>query len=182
VLARSIAAPTPLDRAGAFGRMLDRGLDAHYRLATVILGDPLEAEDAVHDAAVSAWRGFGDLRDPGSFDAWFGRILVNGCRDRLRARRRRPVIRALPFLGDLDRGLVTADASLAVADRDALARAFGALEPEQAIVVVLRFYRDLTVPEIAARLGIAEGTVKSRLHHALRRLRTAVRAGEEDSR
>ena len=47
------------DRADAFTRLLDRGLDAHYRLASVILGDPVEAEDAVHDAAVVAWRGFG---------------------------------------------------------------------------------------------------------------------------
>lgn len=179
MLARSIAASVTDDRATAFERLVDRGLDGHYRLAAVILGDPTEAEDAVHDAAVTAWRRFASLRDPTSFDAWFGRILVNGCRDRLRARRRRPVIRALPVLGDLDRGLSIGDASGSVADRDALARAFAALEPEQAIVVALRYYADLSVPEIARRVGVPEGTVKSRLHHALRRLRAAIEpAGE----
>ena len=58
----------------------------------------------MHDAALVAWRGFGKLRDVDRFDAWFGRILVNGCRDRLRARRRRPIVGALPMLGNLDAG------------------------------------------------------------------------------
>ena len=70
----------------------------------MILGDPVEAEDAVHDAAVVAWRGFAGLRDRDRFEAWFGRILVNGCRDRLRRRRRRPIVAWIPMLGDLDAG------------------------------------------------------------------------------
>jgi RNA polymerase sigma-70 factor (ECF subfamily) len=174
VLASQVAVTTPVDRAAAFERLLDRGLDGHYRLAAVILGDPNEAEDAVHDAAVRAWHRFGSLREPERFDAWFGRILVNGCRDRLRARRRRPVIRVLPGLGDVDRGLAVADGTVPVEDRDTLARAFAALEPDQVVIIVLRFYKDLTVADIANRLQIPEGTVKSRLHHATRRLRLAI--------
>ena len=69
--------------ADAFRRLVERQLDASYRLAAVILGDRVEAEDAVHDAAVAAWQGFAALRDPDRFDAWFRRILVNGCRDRV---------------------------------------------------------------------------------------------------
>ncbi len=180
MLARPIAAAPPLDRAEAFDRLLDRGLDGQYRLASVILGDASEAVDAVHDAAVAAWQRFDPLRDPAAFDAWFGRILVNGCRDRLRARRRRPVIRALPMLGDLDRGLVVPDGTGAIGDRDAIGHAFASLDPDQAIVVALRYYADLTVPEIGRRVGIPEGTVKSRLHHALLRLRAAMRANEDD--
>jgi RNA polymerase sigma-70 factor (ECF subfamily) len=60
-------------------------------LAAVILGDPVEAEDATHDAALRAWERWGSLRDPDRFDAWFGRIVVNECRDRLRRRRLRPL-------------------------------------------------------------------------------------------
>ena len=74
------------------------------------------------------------------------------------------------------------DAGIALATRDELERAFARLEPEQAVVVALRYYADLTVPQIATRLGIAEGTVKSRLHHALRRLRTTVERPEETER
>lgn len=170
------------DRATAFAALLDRGLDTHYRLAAVILGDRVEAEDAVHDAAVVAWRGFGGLRDRDRFEAWFGRILVNGCRDRLRVRRRRPIIVAIPAFGSVDAGLPhdhVGDSGSALATRDLLDRAFARLEPEQAVVLSLRYYADLTVPEIAVRLGIAEGTVKSRLHHALRRLRVVVERSEE---
>jgi RNA polymerase sigma-70 factor (ECF subfamily) len=177
------------DRATAFAALLDRGLETHYRLAAVILGDPVEAEDAVHDAAVVAWRGFAGLRERDRFEAWFGRILVNGCRDRLRARRRRPVILAIPAFGSTDAGLphdriadAGADLGADFATRDQLERAFGRLEPEQAVVVALRYYADLTVPQIAARLAIPEGTVKSRLHHALRRLRVIVEAAEEVQR
>lgn len=169
------------DRASAFTALLERGLDANYRLAAVILGDRVEAEDAVHDAALLAWRGFSGLRDRGRFEAWFGRILVNGCRDRLRARRRRPVVVPL-ILGDGGQETGVADRSAAVADRDELQRAIAGLDPDHAVVVALRYYADLTVPQIADRIGIAEGTVKSRLHHALRRLRTAVGETKETPR
>jgi RNA polymerase sigma-70 factor (ECF subfamily) len=177
VLASRTVHATMDDRATAFAALLDRGLETHYRLAAVILGDPVEAEDAVHDAAVVAWRGFAGLRERDRFEAWFGRILVNGCRDRLRARRRRPVIIGIPSLGSTDAGLpheLADDAGTDLATRDQLERAFARLEPEHAVVVALRYYADLTVPQIAARLGIAEGTVKSRLHNALRRLRVVV--------
>jgi RNA polymerase sigma-70 factor, ECF subfamily len=181
VLASRIVQATIDERASAFATLLDRGLDGHYRLAAVILGDPVEAEDAVHDAAVVAWRDFASLRERHRFEAWFGRILVNGCRDRLRTRKRRPVV--VPISTSADIGIEVPYSPISgVNDRDQLRRAFGALDPDHAVVVVLRFYVDLSVPEIADRLGIAEGTVKSRLHHALRRLRAAVTSAEEAAR
>ncbi len=178
---RAVEAATE-DRAAVFARLTDRSLDRHYRLAAVILGDPLEAEDAVHDAALVAWRGFAGLRDLDRFEAWFGRILVNGCRDRLRARRRRPVIASIALLGDLDNGASPRVSVADVADRDELDRAFATLDPDHAVTVALRYYLDLTVAEIADRMGIPEGTVKSRLHHGLRRLRRAVERDAEQPR
>jgi RNA polymerase sigma factor (sigma-70 family) len=165
------------DRGAAFSALTDRHLDGAYRLAAVILGDALEAEDAVHDAAVAAWRSFGQLRDPAAFEAWFSRIVVNTCRDRLRSRRRRPVVDVAAELLVAE-GPRAPDALAPLADRDALARAFAVLDPDETVVVVLRYWRDLTVDDIAARLGIPPGTVKSRLHHALGRLRTALHAAE----
>lgn len=159
--------------ADAFRRLVERQLDASYRLAAVILGDRVEAEDAVHDAAVAAWRGFAALRDPDRFDAWFRRILVNGCRDRLRARARRRILDVGRDLVDAEHPRV-ADVAEATAVRDALARAIDSLAPEERVVVALRFHADLTVPAIAEALAIPEGTVKSRLHHAMGRLRTAL--------
>jgi RNA polymerase sigma-70 factor, ECF subfamily len=182
VLASRTVQGTMDDRATAFAALLDRGLDTHYRLAAVILGDPVEAEDAVHDAAIVAWRGFAGLRERDRFEAWFGRILVNGCRDRLRARRRRPVVVPIPDIEPAAFPHRTPDGDGDVLARDLLGRAFADLDPDHVVVVVLRYYADLTVPEIAARIGIAEGTVKSRLHHALRRLRAAVERAEEIDR
>lgn len=161
------------DRAAAFRGLVDRQLDGAYRLAAVILGDRVEAEDAVHDAAVAAWRTFGDLRDAARFEAWFRRILVNGCRDRLRARARHRVVNLGRELGEGEHPTV-ADAADATATRDALERTLTVLDPDHQVVVALRFGADLTVPAIAATLGIPEGTVKSRLHHALARLRATI--------
>ena len=161
------------DPAARFRRHVDRGLDDAYRLAGVVLGDRVEAEDAVHDAVIAAWRGFDGLRDPDRFDAWFHRILVNGCRDRLRSRTRRRVV-------DVGRELVEAehprlaDAADATVTRDAVDRALEALGPDERLIVVLRYHADMTVPAIAAAAGIPEGTVKSRLHHAHARLRAAL--------
>ena len=76
------------ERAAAFSDLAERHLADSYRLASLILGDRDEAQDATHDAFVAAWKSWGSLRDPARFEAWFGRILVNVCRDRLRHRRR----------------------------------------------------------------------------------------------
>jgi RNA polymerase sigma-70 factor (ECF subfamily) len=166
------------ERANAFRRLLDEDLLRYYAIATAMLGDAVEAQDAVHDAAVSAWQRFGDLRDHTKFLAWFDRILVNGCRDRLRIRRRRPVVDIGPMLTSSTRAGTSPDPSIAVASIDAVERAMRALDPDHLAVVILRYEADLTVSAIADRLGIAEGTVKSRLHHALRRMREAMPPGE----
>ena len=158
-------------RARTFAELVDRRvLDNAYRYATLMLGDRADAEDATHDAALTAWRHLGELRDPAKFEAWFGRIVVNACRDRLRVRRRRPVHL------ELDPELSTPDANDGLAGRDALANAIRSLTTDHREVVVLRFYADLTVDQIAARTGVGAGTVKSRLHYAMRQLRAAVEA------
>lgn len=161
VIGRSAAA-AEADRQVAFARLVDHDLDLAYRIASVILGNGRDAEDATHDAVVHAWRSFGALRDPARFEAWFHRILVNVCRDRLRKRRRTPITE-LSLAGS-----VSAPGGFAnVDDRLALDRAFERLNPDQAITVVLRFHVDLTLEDIAERMGVPVGTVKSRLHSAL---------------
>jgi RNA polymerase sigma-70 factor (ECF subfamily) len=168
------------ERADEFSALTERHLDGAYRLATVILGDAMEAEDVVHDATIAAWQGWSSLRDSDRFEAWFSRIVVNACRDRLRSRRRRPIVELTPErLGELA-GPGRGDGIESIAVRDAVARAFAVLDPDERIVVVLRFWRDLTVEAIAERTGAPAGTVKSRLHHALRRLRTALTISEND--
>jgi RNA polymerase sigma-70 factor (ECF subfamily) len=154
-------------RRGAFEQLTQLRLDRAYRLAATILDGDEEAQDAVHDAAVQAWTRWATLRDQTRFDAWFDRIVVNACRDRLR----RGVIRSRKVAE------LTLPSEADPADRadldDALRQAVSTLSVDHKIVVVLRFLEDLRVEEIAARTGLRKGTVKSRLHYALRELRAA---------
>jgi RNA polymerase sigma-70 factor (ECF subfamily) len=171
---RAERATTLGDRRAAFEALADAELDGAYRLAGVILGDPWQAEDATHDAVVQAWLRYGSLRDPDRFGAWFQRILVNGCCDRLRQRSRRPIAVLTP-----DRA-ATADGTRAVDDHLDLDRAFERLSPDHRVALALRYYADLTVDEIADRVGVPAGTVKSRLHAAVERMRTSL--GADDGR
>ena len=151
----------------SFAALTRRHIDSAYRLAWAILGDSGDAADATQEAFVSAWRNRRSLRDPDRFDAWFGRILVNECRLRLR-RRARERIRPMPMQEALP---AVADASGQVSARDATSRAVARLDADHRIVVILRYWADLSVDEIAARLDVPPGTVKSRLHYALRSMR-----------
>src|SRR4029079_4748236 len=87
------ARPADADRRDRFVAAARPALDRLYRLAGLSPAATHEAEDAVQDALVLAFRGYDRLRDPGRFDAWLDRILVNGCRDRLG---RRGVLRLVP--------------------------------------------------------------------------------------
>ena len=160
-------------RRAAFRLLVDRDLDRAYRLAGVILGNGADAEDATHDAVVQAWRSFGALRDLDRFEAWFQRILVNTCRDRLRKHKRQPVTELrIASAASVSGGFASVD------DRLALDRAFAQLSPDQAITVVLRFHADLKVDDVAVRMGVPVGTVKSRLHAALAVLERALTGPE----
>jgi RNA polymerase sigma-70 factor (ECF subfamily) len=138
-----------------------------YRLAGYILGDAMEAQDAVQDALVKAWRAWPTLRDPESFGPWFDRILVNVCRDRMRRHRTLRMV-------DLDQAgeVETEDAFASMVAGDELAAAVARLGAEHRIVIALRFWRDMSLGEVAQALDVPLGTVKSRLHVALRALRT----------
>ena len=105
-----------------FEVLTDRALDAAYRLASVVLRDEAEAQDVVHDAVLAAWRKFGSLKEVDRFDAWFGRIVLNLCRDRLRARGRSR-IREIALGGLME--LRRPDDMARVAERDAIGSAFG---------------------------------------------------------
>lgn len=142
------------------------GLDRAYRLAGLLLGNATEAEDAVQDALVTAWQAFGELREPAKFGGWFDRIVANGCRDRLR---RRNTVRFIPIAADFDPA--GRDPFQVFLERDALLTGLDRLTPDERVVVVLRFWADLPLDEIADRLDWPLGTVKSRLHRALGRLR-----------
>ena len=175
----------------AFTALAGARLAAMTRTATAILGDETEAHDAVQEAMISIWRELPSLREPGRFDAWAGRILVNACRQALKRRVRSRVreIRLSPEPADGpgfdDRaggagGLATAGVALvsgraeSLGNDDALNRAFERLDTEQRALLVMHHLEERPVTEIAAILGIPAGTVKSRLFAARRALQNAL--------
>src|SRR4051812_12950858 len=100
-------------------------LDRAYRLAGVILGDRAEAEDATQEAVERAWRRVDTLRDSAQFQAWFDRVLLNVCRDRLRRRRR---VAFVPLSGIPDVA-TPSDPFQKLYDGDQLLRAMSSLSP-----------------------------------------------------
>lgn len=166
----AVATSPDTARHAAFEQLVAARLDESYRLARLILHDPQEAEDATHDAFTRAWRELPRLRDTDRLDAWFGRILTNSCRDRIR----RGKHRRHDELDSTAERAAPHDARRTVEDRDALDRAFTNLNADQRIAVVLRYYGDMDVDEVARTVGAPVGTVRSRLHYALRHLRAAL--------
>jgi len=139
-------------------------VDDAYRLAGYLLGDAAEAQDAVQEALVKAWRNWASLRDAEMFRPWFKRIVINCCNDRLR---RRPRIVDLEAAADVH----ASDAISRLARSSDLTRAVSRLSLDHRTIVALRYWEDMPLEQIAETLAVPLGTVKSRLHYALRSLR-----------
>jgi RNA polymerase sigma-70 factor, ECF subfamily len=146
-------------------------LDATARL---ILRDPDLAQDAVQDTLIRAWSSLPGLRDPATFNHWLHSLVAHACIDMIRKRRRRVVEVELTPLHFSEQF----DDTGRVADRDLLDRALARLEPEERAVVVLHYYLDLPLPQVARMLGIPGGTAKSRLHRSLGILRSSMSIDE----
>ena len=150
--------------------------DDGYRLAGYLLGDADEAQDAVQEALIKAWRSWSSLRDPERFGAWFDRILVNVCRDRMRRHRTLRMVE-LEAAGEVE----SADPFRRMLVEDEVAAAVARLNPEHRIVIILRFWQDLALEGVADRLDLPLGTVKSRLHCALKALGTELRRSSDEA-
>jgi RNA polymerase sigma-70 factor (ECF subfamily) len=148
--------------------------DRLFGVAHRILRDFDGAGDALQVALVRIWRDLPSLQDPERAEAWAMRILVHSCYDQLRRDRR-----AAPSLRAISPEPFAADHAGTITNREEMERAFRRLNAEQRAVIVLQYYRDLSLPEIAEFLGVPLGTVRSRAHYAKRVLRAAI---EADSR
>jgi RNA polymerase sigma-70 factor (ECF subfamily) len=164
------------DRA-AFEALVDARLGSAFRTAMAILGNEADARDATQDAFVRVWRDLPGLRDAGRFDQWFGRILVNTCRTAVRGRGRRWVrevaVTAMPGAGvGFDPPAEPRD--LRSRDDDMIGRAMDHLSVADRTLLVLHYYEELSLIEIAERVGTSAKTIKSRLFTARRALERAV--------
>ena len=146
--------------------------DRCMAIAFRILRDFDHADDAVQAALLTAWRDIRALRNPVLFEPWLLRILTNAFYAEARQRRRWwERIRLLPV-----EPVHGPDEYLTVEVREQLEHAFRRLTVEQRAVLVFHHYLGLPLPEVAERLGVPLGTVKSRMHHAKRALRAGLEA------
>jgi RNA polymerase sigma-70 factor, ECF subfamily len=144
-----------------------------YRVAYLISGD--EAEDAVQDAALKAWRALVRFVPGRPFRPWLLRIVANEARNRRRSSGRHAAL-ALRAAGDIVSGDAAPSPEAAVLAADEAERLHAALEslPDDArLALACRYLLDLSEAETAAALGVRRGTVKSRVSRALDRLREA---------
>lgn len=153
----------------AFGALVDRYHERCMRLAIHIVGNREDAEDAVQETFLRAYRFLSGYREREKFAAWLYKILVNQCRTIL-ARRQRRELPAAEWEWDTTAVIVSCAAEQG-ALRDELARALASLAPDQCEAVVLRFADDLTYDEMSAITGAGVSALKMRVQRACARLR-----------
>jgi RNA polymerase sigma factor (sigma-70 family) len=151
-----------------------------FRVALVAAGDRGDAEEAVQDGFVKAYRALGRFREGAPFRPWLLRIVANEARNRRRSSGRRAglTLRAAAAASG-DAAPSPEAAALSQERRDALLAALGSLEERDRAVLVHRFLLELGEEETATALGVRRGTVKSRTARALERLRGVL--GEEEA-
>ena len=163
---------------GAFGGLVERyGLQAR-RVAAAILGPGEDADDAVQDGFVAAWRNIGRFDVGRPFRPWLMRIVSNAALD---LNRRRKVRQAAPLPEHVESSLPAPDRGTdSVLFRERLREALAGLPERQRVAVVMFDAEGYGHAEIAEVLGVPEGTVRSYVFHARRALRKALGVFKED--
>jgi RNA polymerase sigma-70 factor (ECF subfamily) len=153
----------------AFETLLEPLLDQAYRLACAMIHDHQAAEDAVQEAALKAWRKLSQLRDGSDMRPWFLGIVANECRSTNRSRWSSVIRTAIPEATEES----AEDAVLAGVE---LRRALRSMDPAKRLVLVLHWYLDLPLDEIAAITGASLHGAESRLSRATQELKRRMEA------
>jgi len=156
----------------AYEHLLARHSTLAFRVAILITGSRTDAEDALQEASLRAFRALDRFRPDAPFAPWLLKIVANEARSRIRAETRRLTRQADWLRSDLPALPKSPDDhALDNERRQRLLLALDSLVPDDRLVIQLRYFLDLSTAETAAAIGFAEGTVKSRLSRALAKLR-----------
>ena len=150
----------------AFRQLYERYGDRVFRYALTLLRNLHLAEEVVQETMVAIWRGAGSFKGGSRVSTWIFGIARNQAHALLRREVRGERVPEEP--------LTLPDPAEAVEREGRVLSALAELPPDQREVVVLAFYEGLSYREIASLLGVPEGTVKSRMHLAKRKLREAL--------
>ncbi len=181
---RTLAARVASGDRAAFEQLMRRYNRRLYRLARATLRDDAEAEDALQEAYLAAFRAIPHFRGDASLSTWLSRLVLNECHTRQRRSARRDTIApmvALSAITDFEREIMDADqnespdrALMRAELRALLERKLDALPEAFRIVFVMRCVEEFSVEETAECLGIPEATVRSRHFRARSLLRESL--------
>ena len=163
----------------AYGALVTRYQAVAARTAYVITGSDADAEEAAQDAFVKAFYALDRFREGAPFRPWLLRIVANEAINKRKAAGRRPTV-GLSVAEDRpspDTALSPEGAALAGERRELVLAALARMRDEDRLVIAYRYFFDLSEAEMASALGVARGTVKSRLSRALGRLRAILEDG-----
>jgi RNA polymerase sigma-70 factor (ECF subfamily) len=165
--------------AAAYEEIVQRYQQVAFRTAYVITGSAAEAEDAAQEGFIKAYRALGRFRPGANPRPWLLQIVANEARNRVRSsgRREKLELRLAERFRPADAAPSPEAAAVTADEAQRLLQLVNGLSEEDRLVITSRYLLDLSGEETAAALGIAEGTVKSRLSRALARLRTRVEEG-----
>ena len=173
----------------AFGELVSRHERAMLAAARAYFASQADAEDAVQDACVKAFRALDQLKDDEKLAGWLMRITVNTCLDTLRARTDKQSladfatsVQVSPRLGQAQ--FTPATLASRSEHSELLRAAIGRLPEEQRIVVMLHYGEEMTYEQIACYLDVPPATVQGRLRRAKRTLRELLKplGAAEDGR
>jgi RNA polymerase sigma-70 factor (ECF subfamily) len=149
-----------------------------YRLALSILDDSSEAEDATQEALLAALRALDSFHGASSLKTWLFSITINICRSHLQNYKRRERLKhVLGGILKIRKSPTVEDSAIQNVANKALWQSIHSMDEKHRIPIVLRYFHDLSVPEIANILQIPEGTVHSRLNSARRLLHDVLKEG-----
>ena len=176
-----------------FSELVVRHQRRAVRIALHYLRDSADADEAVQDAFIKAYLHISTFREELPFEVWFTRILINGCLDRLKARRRRERWIAPPVTDNTgterdpaeylrDHGPSPEDHVLGEERRQQLLGALAKLPERQRMVFMLSHFEGRSSREVSSLTGLNESTVRVHLFRAVRRLRGLLGAGGSSAR
>lgn len=168
----------------AFDELYAATVETAYYTATLVLTSQEDIADALQISYMKAFAHIGELEHPESFEKWLKKIVINECRNYLRDNGKH--IFSTVYIGGSYDDVEGSDLTVDIAGNEELRRTLdeilSSLPEKQRVCVNLFYYEKYSVAEIAALLGISEGTVKSRLHYGRRTLERKYKRSSEGKR
>ena len=168
----------------AFDELYAATVETAYYTATLVLTSQEDIADALQISYMKAFAHIGELEHPESFEKWLKKIVINECRNYLRDNGKH--IFSTVYIGGSYDDVESSDLTVDIAGNEELRRTLdeilSSLPEKQRVCVNLFYFEKYSVAEIAALLGISEGTVKSRLHYGRRTLEHKYKRSSEGKR